>query len=537
MSDNSAKCPNRLSFQYKGNYKYAKVPGTSYRENGKIRKKGTIYLGRVIDEKNNIFYSKERGVFKYDIENNQFLRADPSFTGTLQNDQRKKPKLILDFGDSFFINELIHQMNYDKVLNSIGYKNKDTLYSMVMFYVLTDISCMHCNTWYDGNFVKILYPNADLHSQRISEFLSFLGKEEIRQKFFKSHIDWIKEKISDDPAIVIDSTGLPNDIQIELTNVSNHNNIISNEVRMISAVQRDSGYPLIFRAIPGNINDVSTLSKTITVLNEYGVSTDMALLDAGYLSEKNIDDLYYANIDFVARLPEKLKTIYDNIVEQGKNELRRPENLVTFMGRFVYVKQVNCNIGTMKKEAYAYLCFDVDAASAENHKAIVNSKKLSQKKLKKRGSAFHELFETSGMFIIISSLPYKSDEILNVYYNRLIVEQYFDLGKGLSRLIPLRVHNEERVLGHLLLCQIAATMNLYIQKKLNQTYLNSVELYLGLRNQKCVIYATKIITSEAQSSATRLYNKFKITCPNYYIKHGDVLKSHNSIPKVNPDDE
>ena len=207
------------------------------------------------------------------------------------------------------------------------------------------------------------------------------------------------------------------------------------------------------------------------------------------------------------------------------------------MGRFVYVKQVNCNIGTMKKEAYAYLCFDVDAASAENHKAIVNSKKLSQKKLKKSGSAFHELFETSGMFIIISSLPYKSDEILNVYYNRLIVEQYFDLGKGLSRLIPLRVHNEERVLGHLLLCQIAATMNLYIQKKLNQTYLNSVELYLGLRNQKCVIYATKIITSEAQSSATRLYNKFKITCPNYYIKHGDVLKSHNSIPKVNPDDE
>ena len=76
----------------------------------------------------------------------------------------------------------------------------------------------------------------------------------------------------------------------------------------------------IFRAISGNINDVSTLSKTITVLNEYGVSTDIALLGAGYLSEKNIDDLYYANIDFVARLPEKLKTIYDNIVEQGNHD-------------------------------------------------------------------------------------------------------------------------------------------------------------------------------------------------------------------------
>lgn len=32
----------KLSFQTKGNYKYAKVPRISYRENGKIRKKGTM---------------------------------------------------------------------------------------------------------------------------------------------------------------------------------------------------------------------------------------------------------------------------------------------------------------------------------------------------------------------------------------------------------------------------------------------------------------------------------------------------------------
>ena len=65
----------KLSFQTKGNYKYAKVPGISYRENGKIRKKGTIYLGRVIDEKNFIFFSKDRGVFKFDPVNNLFSNS------------------------------------------------------------------------------------------------------------------------------------------------------------------------------------------------------------------------------------------------------------------------------------------------------------------------------------------------------------------------------------------------------------------------------------------------------------------------------
>ena len=521
----------KLSFQTKGNYKYAKVPGISYRENGKIRKKGTIYLGRVIDEKNFIFFSKDRGVFKFDPVNNLFLDAPENYTGQLKNDQRKKPTLILDFGDSYFLSQLIRNIKYDEVIEAIGYKNSDTIYSMIMFYILTNYSCMHCNTWYEGNFAKILYPNADLHSQRISEFLKFLGREDVRQKFFRAHIEWLKKNICNDPAIVIDSTGLPNDIDIELPNVSNHNGKISNEVRMVSAVQRDSGYPLIFRAIPGNINDVSTLSTTITTLGEYSVNTDFTLLDAGYVSDKNIDELYEANIDFVARLPEKLKNLHKSIVESGISDLKTSNNLIEFMGRFVYVKDVECRVGTKQNTAYAFLCYDVAAASDENDKTIANAKKLSKKKLKEKHSDFHKIFETSGIFIILSSLPFKREEILNVYYNRLIVEQYFDLGKGLSRLIPLRVHSEDRVLGHLLLCQIAATINLYVQKTLELSYNNSVELYLGLRNQKCTVYSTRIITNEAQSSATILYDKFKIKYPNYFDKQGDKLQAHSSLPK------
>lgn len=527
----------KLSFQTKGNYKYAKVPGISYRENGKIRKKGTIYLGRVIDEKNFIFFSKDRGVFKFDPVNNLFLDAPENYTGQLKNDQRKKPTLILDFGDSYFLSQLIRNIKYDEVIEAIGYKNSDTIYSMIMFYILTNYSCMHCNTWYEGNFAKILYPNADLHSQRISEFLKFLGREDVRQKFFRAHIEWLKKNICNDPAIVIDSTGLPNDIDIELTNVSNHNGKISNEVRMVSAVQRDSGYPLIFRAIPGNINDVSTLSTTITTLGEYSVNTDFTLLDAGYVSDKNIDELYEANIDFVARLPEKLKNLHKSIVESGSSDLKTSNNLIEFMGRFVYVKDVECRVGTKQNTAYAFLCYDVAAASDENDKTIANAKKLSKKKLKEKHSDFHKIFESSGIFIILSSLPFKREEILNVYYNRLIVEQYFDLGKGLSRLIPLRVHSEDRVLGHLLLCQIAATINLYVQKTLEQSYNNSVELYLGLRNQKCTVYSTRIITNEAQSSATILYDKFKIKYPNYFDKQGDKLQAHSSLPKSPSDNE
>jgi hypothetical protein len=515
----------KLSYQQKGNYIYAKVPGESYRTDGKVMKKNSVYLGRVIDMENNVFFNKERGVFTYDISTGTYGEVDPSFQGMLKDDKRKKPVLILDFGDVYFVDSLIRDMHYDKVLDSISYGNKDTLWAMVAYYVLSNRANLHANTWQEGSFAGILYPAADLHSQRISRFLSELGKEETRRSYFQAHINWLKQYVCNDPAIIVDSTGLPNAIKMNLTQVSNHNGKISNEARLVTALQRDSGYPMMFRTVPGNIIDVTTLSATVTTLAEYGVCTDLALLDAGYVSSGNMRILFESGIDFIARLPENNKTLYNGILKQGREILRRPENLVDFNGRYVYAKQIECSID--EYTAYAYLCLDVDASGDENHKAIKHSRKR-----RKGGNEMHRVFETSGMFVIISSIPYQAEEILSVYYMRQLVEQYFDLGKGMSRLTPLRVHNEQRVPGHLLLSQVAATIHLHIQKKMKSYYENSVEMFMGLRNRKCIVYTSRIVTNEGQSNATQYYNKFNIKYPVYFDKSGDALKPCYGMPKL-----
>lgn len=512
----------KLSYQKKGNYIYAKIPGESYRENGKVKKRNTIYLGRVIDMENNVFFNKERGVFTFDTVTGAYGEANPTIQGNLENDHRRKPNLILDFGDAYFTDSLISAMHYDEVIDGISYQNKDTLRAMVEYYILTNRANSHAKTWYDGSFASILYPDADIHSQRISKFLSDLGKEDVRRSYFKAHIEWLKTCVCDDPAIIIDSTGLPNVIKMNMTQVSNHNGKVSNEARMITAIQRDSGYPIMFRAIPGNIVDVTTLSTTITTLAEYGVRTDLAMLDAGYVSKENMEVLFAANIEFVARLPEKNQSIYNQVLEGGQRDLKRPENLVEYNGRYVYVKQVECKVGSYV--AYAYLCFDVDASGDENHKAIKQSRKK-----KKSGNEMHQIFEESGIFVIVSTLPYQTEDILNVYYTRQLVEQYYDISKGLSRLTPLRVHNEQRMLGHLLLSQIAATINLYIQKEMHTSFNDSEEMFMGLRNQKCIVYANRIVTNEGQSGATQYYNKFKINYPVSFDTTGKTLKPNYGI--------
>ena len=521
----------KLSIEHKGNYQYAKIPGKSIRIDGKVRKTGVVYLGRVIDLDKGVFCSKDRGVYTYDVATGAYGVADPKYLGSLAKDRRKKDKLILDFGDVYIVDEFIKSIGYDQVLDSIGYGNPDTLRAMVAYYIVSERANAYAQTWQEGNIASVLYPKADLLSPRISDFLEALGRDDIRRAYFQAHIKWIKENVCDDSATLIDSTGLPNDIKMYLTQISNHNGDINNEARMITAVQRDSGFPLMFRAIPGNIVDVSTLSRTITLLSEYRMPTDLSLLDAGYFSDDNVDLLYKSKIDFVTRLPERNRTLYSAILKKGQPNLRRKENLVKFRDRYVYVKRVECKIGNDKNLAYAYIGFDVDGSGDTNHKVITNSRKKA-----KSIDAMHDAFESFGIFILISSIAFDAEEILEVYYIRQQVEQYFDISKGISRLTPLRVHTEQRVLGHLLLCQIAATVNLAIQKRMNLYFENREGMFMALRNQKCEVFAERIVTYEGQSDANQFYKKLKINYPISFTRRKDKWIASDTIPSP-PEDQ
>jgi hypothetical protein len=128
----------KLSIEHKGNYQYAKIPGKSYRVDGKVRKTGVVYLGRVIDLDRGVFCNKERGVYTYDVKTGKYGVADSKYLGGLSNDRRKKEKLILDFGDVYVVDEFIKSIGYDKVLDSIRYGNPDTLGAMVAYYIISE---------------------------------------------------------------------------------------------------------------------------------------------------------------------------------------------------------------------------------------------------------------------------------------------------------------------------------------------------------------------------------------------------------------
>ncbi|MDE7185992.1 MAG: transposase [Lachnospiraceae bacterium] len=379
---------------------------------------------------------------------------------------------------------------------------------MIQYYILQDKANDHAGIWYDGSIAQLLFPKANMAPQRISDFLKSIGRRETVEQFFEAHIKWVKENVCNDPAILIDSTGMPNNIHFPLTAISNHNGRISREARMTTIIQRDTGYPLMFRITPGNINDISTITRSISDLGVHDIDTDFVLMDAEYFTEDNVDALYTAGIDFITRLPERNRILYNTILSEGQDKLIKRENLVRYNNRAVYIVRLDCRLGKQKQEGFAYLGHDVDRASDEVHKAV---KRLAHKKLS--DEQFQKTLDNAGLFVIVSSLPYQSDEILPVYYIRQAIEQYFDISKGSSKLTPSRIHSEEALYGHLTLSMIAATINIRIMNTIKQYHNDRDSLFMSLNNQKCLVYRTQINTCEPQAMAKEFYNKFHIKCP------------------------
>jgi hypothetical protein len=290
-----------IGYDIKCGVKYAKIC-KSERINGRV-KTTQISLGRVIDENKGIYKNRKRGVFTYDLVTDTFGNPSSATVIPVIKRSNAKEKLILDFGDAFFMDRYITKIGLDPAVDAMEYGNHDSVRALLLFYVMCNMANCNALEWFSGSYASILYPKANLESQRISDLLSSIGEESSDRAFFLEYTKLLAHRDGGED-VLIDSTGLPNSIHFPLTAISNHNGQISNEIRLIYVVQQGTNLPIFFRYVAGNIVDVSTLTKTILELKALNIDTKFAILDAGYLTDENTREMYGAGISFVTRLRE-----------------------------------------------------------------------------------------------------------------------------------------------------------------------------------------------------------------------------------------
>ena len=463
----------------------------SKRINGKKVDVPVLYLGRLIDKEKNIYRNRERGTFVYNCDERTIEASQPA----------AKEKLILDFGDSYMLNELIIKTGFKELMTKVFPSESDTMLSMLFYRVLSGGASRYALTYWEGSYTRLLFPSALIESQRVSEFYKRIGDESYHRDFFKAYIAHIRPEVGS--GVLVDSTGLPNDIHIPITAVNNHNHVISNEARLILVVDRKSGLPLYFRYVAGNIVDVSTLISTLAELDCSGIDIDYAIVDAGYYCEKNIRDMQDAMIAFVTRLKPNLK-LYKTLIENHALDIGASKYLVKYQSRFLHIKPVEIQL--FGRTGYGYICQDDELKHIQEkdyYRDVYDEDDITPE-------AIDYAVNKMGIFVLISSESILPKDLLPLYYTRQTVEQVFDIGNNNVDLVPLRVHSVEAFRGHLLMSFIASYLYILVNRYFTKSDKCAIGVFRTMRNQKCKVYDEVIVPQEPTKSMNDIYETLHI---------------------------
>ncbi len=509
-----------INYNTVGGIEYGTVT-SSIRNGSKVGKGDKIYLGRVIDKKLGIFKSRERGIFTYDLETNTFGKVPVDYiepTVKRKTKYEKRPEKIVSFGDIYLLHNYLNKCGFNVAMDAMGFRNPDTLYALLSYYLLSPHANCHAEDWWNLTYARFLFPKAQMSSQRISDALVDIGSEDAKHKFFKEYFRYLAKddnvERSDNPApftdgILIDSSGLPNAIHFPLTAMNNHNGKISEEVRLIYVVQQQTGMPLFFRYVAGNVIDVSTLPRTIAELKANGINTNFAILDAGYYTSKNADVLLDAGVTFISRMKNTFK-VYQRVVKNHLDTLESKNNLVRYNKRLVYVKCVPCRIGEKEnRPAFAYLCRDL-TTKHELQKHLLE--RAEDENL--QGAEIFDAMREHGVFVLIFSKNIDSKKILQLYYTRDQVEKIFEICKQDTKILPLNVETEPTFRGHLMMTFMAAVIIKMLSKELADTILTTESMFMNLHEQHAVVYDEELITTEPTRKMNIAYQTLGIECPS-----------------------
>jgi transposase len=415
----------------------------------------------------------------------------------------KAEKAILDFGDSFAINEVAKKIGLDKVIEESFEGASESIMSLAC-YQITEGSAMHnCDDWAQGNIANKLFPGASTKSQDISRLINNLGKQEVQQKFFKNYI---AKFFPNKTGLLIDSTALPSAINSSINAFGYTSEGIKENVTCLMLVDKESKLPIYFRAISGDMSDNSTLQTTISEIKLLGLSAGSAILDAGYCSKENLKYLCKEGIDFVTRLPRSHNVFYELI--DNANFVESLSNAVQYGDRVLFIKSQEVTI--YGEKMFAHIILDPNK-KAKDITTILKDK-LKTKHKSKKIDEFNYKIKYSGFLILLSKSKIESDEILPTYYTRQAIEQIFGFAKSNNDLLPLRVHTEQSINGYLLLVFLSLIIFITMRQKL-QPDITMSQALLRLKALKAKVYDNEILIQEPNKKVKDIAKALSIIMP------------------------
>ncbi|MDX1917058.1 MAG: transposase [Rickettsiaceae bacterium] len=407
---------------------------------------------------------------------------------------------ILDLGDSYAIEKITKSIGLTEVIKD-SFSNLDSIMTLACFQITEGSAMYNCKNWREGNIAKKLFPNAKVSSQDISRLIKLLGQQNLQTKFFRNYI---AKFFPNKRGILIDSTALPSSINSSINAFGYASGNIEENVSCLMLVDKESSLPIYFRAIGGDIADISTVKTTVAEIKKLGLDTESVILDAGFCSKENLQFMCASQINFITRLPKSHKIFGEYI--RATCDMENRSNAVQYGERIVFIKSYKTKV--YGYDMYVHVILDPSKKSKD-------IKCILKDKLEENLSSKEELYldaqmQEAGYFILLSKNEIESKQILPSYYARQAIEQVFGFAKSSNNILPLRVHDEQSIKGYLMLIFLALVIFIIMRQRVK---IPMDKALITLRGLKAKIFDHEVLVQEPNKKIKDLFKDLNIIMP------------------------
>ena len=445
-------------------------------------------------------------------------------------------------GPSIILDSLTERLGLEKLLKASFPKIYKQILTMAYYLASHGGPLSHCVSWCRSHEHPF---EAPLTSQCISEVLRSINMDG-KQTFLNK---WMKQILEDD-YLCYDITSVSSYSELNEYIKYGHNRDKEQLPQLNLAILfgQKGRLPVYYERLPGSITDVTTLHNLLKTFKALEVTTLHYIMDKGFYSKKNVDELLLSKDKFLLSVPLNNKWV-QRAIDDIYTTIHGPEGYQKLDDEILYVNTRLYPWGKESRRCYLHLYYNAHARAEAVDK--FNEELVLYKHELETGKHVKEHEEAYETFFIIKTTPkrgvqvsYNSDavnayinrysgfmallstnikdpvEALQIYRDKDVVEKSFDDLKNQLDMKRLRMHSSATVDGKLFVQFIALIYMSALRKEMRKSTL--IERYAVREVLEEMETLTKVkysgkyghILTEVTKTQREILKDLKIELPN-----------------------
>ncbi len=447
------------------------------------------------------YYDKEK---KQTRQKSKYLGKNVNGVPVKIRSQNKIPKKVLSHGEFLPLKKIAEDLHLEKILSCVLHRKEvGPILALAMNYATRPRALTHIQSWYECTTMSDDHPDLPLSSQSLSRMLSRIGESTANLEFSRQLI----QQLSTCSTLVYDITSLSSYSQrISLLEYGyNRDGLDLPQINLSLIVDKDLSIPVMYDIYPGSIADVSTLKNTVRKINAQGVRNYALIMDRGFFSTDNIDELVSADLSFIIPPTSTLKNVKEAI-SAIHSSIDDPSHLRLYEKEPLFVMPVSIDIGENRLNGYAYYdqkreqqerntfykrLYDLmEVLKSKNLKPWMNPGEVFRTMAKRdakfiewkavdgkfqvslRKNAISQAINKMGKFILLTRGEFSWEECLSLYRSKDVVEKGFNVLKNDIDLIPANLKTNSSLRGYLFIAFIALILRMKLMRMMIDAELN-----------------------------------------------------------------